>query len=66
MNETLREFAELVGRCLAKRWLRERDLRNNTTAAMDAHVQGGTVDDHEHASRPRCPETHVSQRTAED
>jgi hypothetical protein len=25
MHETLREFAELVGRCLARRWLRERE-----------------------------------------
>jgi hypothetical protein len=25
MHETLREFSELVGRCLAWRWLRERE-----------------------------------------
>ena len=39
MNKLLHEFAELVGRCLARRWLREADdaRRENTRPQTPTH-----------------------------
>jgi hypothetical protein len=39
MHETLREYAELVGRCLARRWRRQRDeLKRQSTVHNPAVV----------------------------
>ena len=66
MNETLQEFAELVGRCLAKRWLRERDLFNKTTAPRDAAAQRSAADDEKRVGRPCCSGPSASGRSGED
>jgi len=40
MHTTLREFAELVGRCLATRWLREREALKSMTTPPAADEEG--------------------------
>ena len=59
MNETLLEFAELVGRCLAKRWLRERDLVKDQTVLTCTPAQRDEAGNDEHAARSCRSETPV-------
>ena len=41
MHETLKEYAELVGRCLARRWRRQRDeLKRQSTVHNPAVAPG--------------------------
>ena len=37
MNETIREFAEFVGRCLARRWQRERNALKGKESPPETH-----------------------------
>ncbi len=53
MPETLQQFAELVGRCLARRWLRERDALKNDVMRPESHFQRANSD-HAESAAPPC------------
>ena len=44
MHETLREFAEFVGRCLAKCWIREQQTKNTNRIRPNAVDQLAATD----------------------
>lgn len=74
MHETLQQFAELVGRCLACRWLREReeaegrarkhaaDAPGNERPPSDLEIPGSPDD-----GKPAAATTmnHVADRTSD-
>ena len=62
MHETLKEYAELVGRCLARRWRRQRDeLKRQSTVHNSAVTPDcsdpavGAVTPAEGVSLPKTP-----------
>lgn len=62
MHETLREFAELVGRCLARRWLRERDASKKGAMRPESRDEGANSDHAESAAPPVVGDGQPSQK----